>query len=108
MRKIFMLMALFVSAVCTKAANGAEVPQVTNVCGRSHVMLNGEWSYIVALQNVGYYDYRLAKYARTQDYTRLISMVMEVTSADNYKNRLQDNLNQYVDVMLQRVCGLVP
>ena len=42
---------------------------------------------------------RLATYARTQDTTRLISMAMEVTGAANYMNRLQDNMNQYVDVV---------
>ena len=41
----------------------------------------------------------LAKYARTLDSTRLISMAMEVTSASNYLNRLSDNMNQYVDVV---------
>lgn len=41
----------------------------------------------------------LATYARTQDSTRLISMAMEVTSASNYHNRLNDNMNQYVDVV---------
>ena len=42
---------------------------------------------------------RLAQYARSQDNTRLISMAMEVTGASNYVNRLQDNMNQYVDVV---------
>ena len=42
---------------------------------------------------------RLATYARTQDSTRLISMAMEVTGASNYHNRLQDNMNTYVDVV---------
>ena len=42
---------------------------------------------------------RLAQYARTQDSTRLISMAMEVTGASNYINRLNDNMNQYVDVV---------
>ncbi|MBP3776981.1 MAG: beta-glucuronidase [Prevotella sp.] len=42
---------------------------------------------------------RLATKARSLDSTRLISMAMEVTSADNYKNRLQDNMNEYVDVV---------
>lgn len=41
----------------------------------------------------------LATYARSQDSTRLISMAMEVTSASNYVNRLQDNMNKYVDVI---------
>ena len=42
---------------------------------------------------------RLATKARSLDDTRLISMAMEVTSASNYKNRLQDNMNEYVDVV---------
>ena len=41
----------------------------------------------------------LAKYARLLDDTRLISMAMEVTSASNYHNRLQDNMHKYVDVV---------
>ena len=41
----------------------------------------------------------LAKYARSLDDTRLISMAMEVTGASNYVNRLNDNMNQYVDVV---------
>ena len=41
----------------------------------------------------------LATSARQQDPTRLISMAMEVLSASNYVNRLQDNMNQYVDVI---------
>ena len=42
---------------------------------------------------------RLARYARSQDSTRLISMAMEVTGQSNYVNRLNDNMNQYVDVV---------
>lgn len=41
----------------------------------------------------------LAKYARTLDNTRLISMAMEVTGASNYVNRLNDSMNEYVDVV---------
>ncbi len=42
---------------------------------------------------------RLAQEARRLDNTRLISMAMEVTSASNYHNLLQDNMNRYVDVI---------
>ncbi|MCR5130594.1 MAG: beta galactosidase jelly roll domain-containing protein [Prevotella sp.] len=42
---------------------------------------------------------KLATYARSQDSTRLISMAMEVTGAANYHNKLQDNMNKYVDVV---------
>ncbi len=41
----------------------------------------------------------LAKYARSLDNTRLISMAMEVTGASNYVNRLNDNMHEYVDVV---------
>ena len=42
---------------------------------------------------------RLATTARGLDSTRLISMAMEVTGASNYVNRLQDNMNKYVDIV---------
>ncbi len=42
---------------------------------------------------------RLAQHARSLDNTRLISMAMEVTGASNYKNRLHDNMHEYVDVV---------
>ncbi len=42
---------------------------------------------------------RLAQYARSMDSTRLISMAMEVTGASNYVNRLNDNMNKFVDVV---------
>ncbi|MCD7937078.1 MAG: beta-glucuronidase [Tannerellaceae bacterium] len=41
----------------------------------------------------------LSQYARSMDNTRLISMAMEVTKAPDYVNRLQDNMNEYVDVV---------
>ncbi len=42
---------------------------------------------------------RLSKQAHGMDSTRLVSMAMEVLSAANYHNRLQDNMNEYVDVI---------
>ena len=42
---------------------------------------------------------KLAKHARSLDDTRLISMAMEVTGASKYKNILNDNMNEYVDVV---------
>ena len=42
---------------------------------------------------------RLSKQAHDADSTRLVSMAMEVLSAANYHNRLQDNMNEYVDVI---------
>jgi len=42
---------------------------------------------------------KLAKYARTQDNSRLISMAMEVTKSENDVNTLHDNMNEYVDIV---------
>ncbi len=42
---------------------------------------------------------RLALEAKKLDDTRLVSMAMEVTSADNYVNTLKDNMHEYVDVV---------
>ena len=42
---------------------------------------------------------RLAQHARSLDQSRLISMAMEVTGASNYKNRLHDNMHEFVDVV---------
>lgn len=41
----------------------------------------------------------LSQYARQQDNTRLISMAMEVTKAPDNLNKLDDNMNEYVDVI---------
>ncbi len=41
----------------------------------------------------------LSKHARGLDNTRLISMAMEVTTSQNNLNRLNDNMNEYVDIM---------
>ena len=42
---------------------------------------------------------RLSKYAHNMDSTRLVSLAMEVQAASNYVNRLQDDMNEYVDVL---------
>jgi beta-glucuronidase len=42
---------------------------------------------------------KLALYARKQDNSRLISMAMEVTKSPNNINRLEDNMNEYVDIV---------
>jgi beta-glucuronidase len=42
---------------------------------------------------------KLAKYARQKDNTRLISMAMEVTKSPNNMNTLNDNMNEYVDII---------
>jgi beta-glucuronidase len=42
---------------------------------------------------------KLAKYARQQDNTRLISMAMEVTKSANNVNTLNDNMSEYVDII---------
>ena len=47
--------------ICLAAANAtaAEVPQLANVQARNVTSLNGEWNYIIDVQEEGYYDYRM-------------------------------------------------
>ena len=56
-------MKRIILSLCLAAAviplRGAEVPQIGNVGGRNTVSLNGEWNYIVDVQEAGYYDYRM-------------------------------------------------
>ncbi|MBR2205080.1 MAG: beta galactosidase jelly roll domain-containing protein [Prevotella sp.] len=77
--------------------------QLTDMISRDHNRANIIiWSIANETPHSAERDYflgRLAQYARTQDSTRLISMAMEVTGASNYVNRLNDNMNQYVDVV---------
>ena len=42
---------------------------------------------------------QLAKYAREKDNTRLISMAMEVTGESKNTSKVEDNMNQYVDII---------
>ena len=56
-------MKRIILSLCLAAAvlplRGSEVPQIGNVSGRKTVSLNGEWNYIVDVQETGYYDYRM-------------------------------------------------
>ena len=47
--------------ICLAAANATavEVPQLANVLARNITSLNGEWNYIIDVQEEGYYDYRM-------------------------------------------------
>ena len=77
--------------------------QLTDMISRDHNRANVIiWSIANETPHSAQRDHflsRLAQHARSLDSTRLISMAMEVTSASNYVNRLNDNMNQYVDVV---------
>ena len=47
------------SAQGNNAKGQTEIPQVMNVMNRQSLSLNGEWHYIVDVQEEGYYDYRM-------------------------------------------------
>ena len=54
------LTTLFVLGyLLTASAEGLEVPLVQNVDAYESMSLNGEWNYIVDVQEEGYYDYRM-------------------------------------------------
>ena len=56
MKRLFIL--LFLCSL-TAVMGAVEVPQVTNVLSRESMSLNGQWHYIVDVQEEGYYDYRM-------------------------------------------------
>ena len=57
MRKHITLCLL--ASLAAIATTAQELPQVANIPGRHTTSLNGEWSYIVDVQEEGYYDYRM-------------------------------------------------
>ena len=53
----FLIFVFF--AVVMNSAAAQECPQIANVLGREVIPLNGDWNYIVDVQEEGYYDYRM-------------------------------------------------
>ena len=56
MKQILSALLLFVGLTSTQAEI---IPQVANINARLVTSLNGEWHYIVDVQEEGYYDYRM-------------------------------------------------
>ncbi len=56
-----LLLTALMAFVCllTKAADERELPLIQNVQAYESMSLNGEWNYIVDVQEEGYYDYRM-------------------------------------------------
>ena len=53
------LTTLLVLVALTVTAQADEVPLLGNVYARQTTLLNGDWNYIVDVQEEGYYDYRM-------------------------------------------------
>ncbi|MBO7439614.1 MAG: beta-glucuronidase, partial [Bacteroidales bacterium] len=53
------LLAIILSLTVIAAADAQEIPQIGNVLNRDRISLNGDWHYIVDVQEEGYYDYRM-------------------------------------------------
>ena len=53
------LTTLFALVALMATAQAAEVPLLGNVYARQTTLLNGDWNYIVDVQEEGYYDYRM-------------------------------------------------
>ena len=56
MKRLFLTL---LSAVTFFSASAQDCPQIANVLNRDKISLNGEWNYIVDVQEIGYYDYRM-------------------------------------------------
>ena len=53
------IIALLTICLAATNATAVEVPQLANVRARNITSLNGEWNYIIDVQEEGYYDYRM-------------------------------------------------
>ncbi|MBQ5539440.1 MAG: beta-glucuronidase, partial [Bacteroidales bacterium] len=53
------LLIIILSLTVIAAADAQEIPQIGNVLNRDRISLNGDWHYIVDVQEEGYYDYRM-------------------------------------------------
>lgn len=54
-----LLNAVICFIVFSLGARAQEIPQIGNVLSREKISLNGNWNYIVDVQEEGYYDYRM-------------------------------------------------
>ena len=59
MRTILSVIMLMVGAVLPQAVSAESLPLIQNVNAYETMSLNGEWNYIVDVQEEGYYDYRM-------------------------------------------------
>ena len=57
-------MMLMVGAMLPQAWAAEKLPLIQNVNAYESMSLNGEWNYIVDVQEEGYYDYRMKPYCR--------------------------------------------
>ena len=53
------ILSLAIMATVMTTAMAQEVPQVANVLNRQTTSLNGDWHYIVDVQEEGYFNYRM-------------------------------------------------
>ena len=59
MKTILSILMLMVGMVFPQAWAGEKLPLIQNVNAYETMLLNGEWNYIVDVQEEGYYDYRM-------------------------------------------------
>ena len=100
MKKLLTTICVALGWVLTASAEIKELPIIQNVMAYEAMSLNGEWNYIVDVQEEGYYDYRMnpmrngffinAKPKRPEDlieYDFDKSDVMEIPSDWNTKDQ---------------------
>ena len=59
MKQLLLSALLSVIAILPLSAQDRTVPLIQNVQAYESISLNGEWNYIVDVQEEGYYDYRM-------------------------------------------------
>ena len=58
-KKLFTTIGLVLGCMFTVSAQETALPLIQNVQAYESLSLNGEWNYIVDVQEEGYYDYRM-------------------------------------------------
>ena len=58
-RFLQLVLTLTLGTLLPTFVQAATLPLVGNVMARKNTSLNGEWNYIVDVQEEGYYDYRM-------------------------------------------------
>ena len=58
-RLLLSVVLLLIAAVLPSVAKDYTVPLLQNVLAYENMSLNGDWHYIVDVQEEGYYDYRM-------------------------------------------------
>ena len=80
-RLLHLVLTLVLGSLLPISVMADTLPLVGNVLARKTTSLNGEWNYIVDVQEEGYYDYRMNPTSWGKDATPCSISVLSITTA---------------------------